>query len=686
MDGNANQNELETFDFDVFLSHSSKDKPTVRALAERLKAAGLKVWFDEWALQLGDPIFAKVQQGLERSRILLLFMSRNCFGSDWATLEHQTILFRDPLNRDRRFIPLRLDDGDIPDVLGQFKYLDWRTPTEVAYQTLVDACRPAAPAAESLVAAAKPTTSGGKRKQPARLQPSAVLEPRWVLRGHEGRVRVVAVMPDGRCAVSGSTDTTVRVWDLDSGACAAVLEGHKGAVWGVAISADGRRAVSGSWDKTVRVWNLDSGACAAALEGHGEHVNCVAVTADGRRAVSGSWDKTVRVWDLDSGACAAALEGHKDGVMGVAVTSDGRRAVSGSIDRTVRVWDLDSGACAAVLEGHKGEVWGVAISADGRRAVSGSIDRTVRVWDLESGACAAVLEGHAGRVLSVAVASDGCCAASGGGDRAVRVWDLESGACAAVLEGHAGRVLSVAVTSDGCRALSADDSRTVRVWDLAGLPAQATKPSDQTIYTNAKVLLTGDSGTGKTGLAQRLALRKFEASYSTDGVWATQLKILERGPIPEGVEREIWLWDFAGQADYRLIHQLFMDGTDLALLVFDPQKDNPFEGLAQWDHDLTRAAGGRQFLKRLVAGRCDRGGLRVSQGQIEEFQKRHGYLGYHATSALTGDGCADLHQTIVASIPWDRLPKTSSPTIFKRIKANTVQRRMTIASRNSFWG
>ena len=75
----------------------------------------------------------------------------------------------------------------------------------------------------------------------------------------------------------------------------------------------------------------------------------------------------------------------------------------------------------------------------------------------------------------------------------------------------------------------------------------------------------------------------------------------------KAIEREIWLWDFAGQADYRLIHQLFMDETALAVLVFNPQSDNPFEGLGQWDHDLRRAARG-QFKKLLVAGRCDRGG------------------------------------------------------------------------------
>jgi hypothetical protein len=64
-------------------------------------------------LKPGDSIPAKIEEGLERSRVLVLCMSANAFGSDWAQLEAGTFRFRDPLNNDRRFIPLRLDDAPI---------------------------------------------------------------------------------------------------------------------------------------------------------------------------------------------------------------------------------------------------------------------------------------------------------------------------------------------------------------------------------------------------------------------------------------------------------------------------------------------------------------------------------------------------------------------------------------------
>ncbi len=70
--------------FDLFLSHSSRDKAVVRAAAERLRADGLRVWFDEWVLKPGDSIPAKIGEGLEHPSVLVLCMSANAFGSDWA--------------------------------------------------------------------------------------------------------------------------------------------------------------------------------------------------------------------------------------------------------------------------------------------------------------------------------------------------------------------------------------------------------------------------------------------------------------------------------------------------------------------------------------------------------------------------------------------------------------------------
>ena len=121
----------DDFQYDVFLSHSAKDKAVVRGVAERPRGDGLRVWLDEWEILIDAPLAhpmgegpgvraAKIEAGLEHSRVLVLCMSAHAFGSDWAQLEAGTIRFRDPLNQDRRFIPLRLDDAPIKGSLTQF--------------------------------------------------------------------------------------------------------------------------------------------------------------------------------------------------------------------------------------------------------------------------------------------------------------------------------------------------------------------------------------------------------------------------------------------------------------------------------------------------------------------------------------------------------------------------------------
>lgn len=105
----------QPFDYDVFLSHSSKDKTVVLELAERLRRDGLRVWFDEWIIKSGDSIPLAIQHGIEKSRTLVMCMSSDFFASEWTKIEHHSPLFRDPTNEQRRFIPLLIADCEPPE-------------------------------------------------------------------------------------------------------------------------------------------------------------------------------------------------------------------------------------------------------------------------------------------------------------------------------------------------------------------------------------------------------------------------------------------------------------------------------------------------------------------------------------------------------------------------------------------
>ena len=350
------------FSYDVFLSHSTKDKPVVRAIAKRLRADGLRVWLDDWEIRPGDSITAKIEEGLEHSRVLVLCMSAKAFGSDWAQLESGTFRFRDPLNKERRFIPLRLDEAPIKGSLAQFLHINWHPQDneEQAYAKLFEACRP-----------------------PARPPTAKVLATRErfaekaIKLNYSYPINAYAFSLGDKHILSGNNDRTVRLWDMEVGSCLRVLKGHAGAVNCVAWSADGRYALSGSTDRTLQLWDVEIGKCLRVNMGHTGSVRCVALSVDGLLAISGSNDRTLRLWDMKKGRCLRVLEGHTGSVNCVAWSADGRHALSGSNDRTLQLWDVKTGRCLSLFLGHTGSVRCVALSDDGLLAISGSADRTL---------------------------------------------------------------------------------------------------------------------------------------------------------------------------------------------------------------------------------------------------------------------------------------------------------------------
>ena len=118
---------------------------------------------------------------------------------------------------------------------------------------------------------------------------------------HDKAVSSVAYSPDGKTLASGSSDNTIKLWDVKTGKEQATLEGHTDAVFSVAYSPDGKTLASGSVDKTIKLWDVATGKEQATLKGHTEAVISVAYSPDGKTLASGSRDKTIKLWDVKTG-------------------------------------------------------------------------------------------------------------------------------------------------------------------------------------------------------------------------------------------------------------------------------------------------------------------------------------------------------------------------------------------------
>ena len=525
----------------------------------------------------------------------------------------------------------------------------------------------------------KPAKKPAQPPKPA--EPLAVLE--RTLTGHEaGWVFSVAVSPDGKWAASGSGDKTVKVWDLEAGTCLATLQGHTDRVISVAITPDGKRILSAADDNSVRVWAASSGQELAKLDGHVGWVRSVVALRDNARALSGGYDNTLRLWDLASGTHLKTIEcgtDYADAVFSSVVNPAGTRALSGHEDGRIRLWDLETGQCLSTLKGHSDTAKSVLITPDGRFAVSGSDDNTLKVWDLEASTCVGTLEGHRDKVQSVAISPSGSLIASSGfTDRTIRLWDLKSGACLQVIQHDRDDpwLMSVAFSPKGSRLVvgGTGPPGLVYVYSLAG--ARAAQPTQATRrYVNAKVVLLGEGTVGKTSLAHRLIEDRYVVRDRTHGmnVWPLELPLSPEATL----QREALLWDLAGQEDYRLIHRLFLEETALALLLINPQKDDPFAEAGDWLKALETAAPERRVPRLLVFSQIDVGGMKISNAKIERFREEHGFAGWLATSAKTGEQCSDtenggkpstLKQMIADHIPWSTLPWTATPRLLAELK------------------
>lgn len=163
--------------------------------------------------------------------------------------------------------------------------------------------------------------------------------PTRTLFGHTQEVQSVAFSPDGQTLASGSTDGTVKLWNVNTGKAYRTLSDHTDSVWSVAISPDGQTLASGSWDRTVKIWNLNTGEVKRTLRGHSKQVHSIAFSPDGRTIASGDLGGTIKLWSARSGCQKGTLKGHSDSVE-ISFPADGQTMISGSFDDTIKLWRL----------------------------------------------------------------------------------------------------------------------------------------------------------------------------------------------------------------------------------------------------------------------------------------------------------------------------------------------------------
>ena len=339
------------------------------------------------------------------------------------------------------------------------------------------------------------------------------------LEGHTSMVNSVAFSPDssllasgsGLLFTSGSTDKTVKLWDVATRTNIATLEGHTDMVLSVAFSPDGVILASGSTDKTVKLWDVATRTNIATLEGHTDMVLSVAFSPDGVILASGSTDKTVKLWDVATRTNIATLEEHTSGVSSVAFSPDGVILASGSYDGTVKLWDVATRTNIATLlhDGTGSSPWvtSVAFSPDGETlaaAQGNTIPRMIRLWDVATKRNIVFFE-LPGGIESIAFSPDGAILASAERDNGrAGLWDVATGAQIGVFP-HSSGVWSISLSPDGTILASGTRDGTIELWDMSPYitPTTSSKFSAEDVnqdgVVNIQDLVLVASKFGETG-------------------------------------------------------------------------------------------------------------------------------------------------------------------------------------------
>lgn len=512
---------------------------------------------------------------------------------------------------------------------------------------------------------------------------------RHTLQAHDGPINLLSWSRDGRTIASPSDDGTVRLWDAETGKLLRTLTGHTKPVITVAWSPDMRTLASGSHDETILLWDAESGAVLKRFneEGAGA-IYSAQWSPDGSLLAFSSAKGSIQLLEVNTGARHKLLVDDINFTTCLAWSPDGSTLASGSSatkNSTITLWNPESKKVRRTLSGHEGAIYSLAWSPDGRRLASGSHDKTIRIWKPANGQLKNLLEGPTSDIYSVAFSFDGRLLASKSGDKLVRLWRCDTWAVVAAYEEPSYLFAGLSFHPHAhALATQGNEQKVVRVWDLNLTKLlSAPPPGLSGQYVNAKIILVGDSGVGKSGLALRLTGRAFAATESTHGrhVWVMYHDIVDLGD-GRTETRETLLWDMAGQPGYRLIHQLHLNETAVALVVFDSRGEvDPLSGIAYWNRALCQAQAlqgdsGFRMRKFLVAARVDRGGVPLSSSRVESVMSELGFDQYFETSAREGWQIEELAQACREAIDWQGLPKVISTRLLQTMKDFLLREKM----------
>ena len=537
---------------EVFISYSRKDGDFARQLNIALQEAGKTTWFDQESISTGVDFEKEIFKGIASSDNFVFVISPDAVTSDYCEREVNYAS-----EKNKRFISVlhrETDPTTMPKALQMIHWIYFTNTTfdksflelvqaieldrEHAHQHTVlqqrgsdwaennrskdfllniTACKNAEIWRDTALAENKPPAPTQLQQDFIQQSRKAIKatkrkeQQRQILSGHTDTIDHSIFSHDGQQVVTASEDSTIRIWDANTGKQLNILKGHEDFVTYIELSPNGQRLLSVSEDNTARLWDINTGQQLILLEGHKERLRHATLSADGLTVVTASDDKTARLWDANTGQQRLVLHGHTKEVVQVAFSPDNQYVATASWDKTAKIWDAYTGKLLFTLD-HKYKVekvtfspdgpqlltvsidwkWqGMAslwnakngqqlnmfphtkavlhadFSPDGTQVITGSKDNTARLWNtIKRQQIPTTLTGHRDDVYDATFSPDGKKVMTVSLDHTARLWDTESGQQLAVMSGHTDEIYQAAFSPDGKKVVTSSVDETARVWRI----------------------------------------------------------------------------------------------------------------------------------------------------------------------------------------------------------------------------